>query len=63
MVEKSLRNQIIGAIEDVYIEVLKEHYIGYNNQNIPNVFAHLFDNYCTITNQDISRNNSTLLEP
>ena len=62
LVERTLKNIIINAIEDTRIDSLEDECIGYNNVTILELFDHLHANYGTITNKDLARNEDTLKE-
>ena len=62
LIERALKNQIINAIDSLYLEALEEDYVGYKNRSIIDLFTHLFDNYGIISNKDLADNEAKLLE-
>ena len=37
------------VVDEMYVEELDEDYVGYNNQTIKTILAHLKDNWCLVT--------------
>ena len=62
-VEQALRNQLVNAIENAYLETLRQEYIGYNNRSIPEIFNHLFINYGNVTYADLQKNEEDMAKP
>ena len=56
MIERALKNQIINAVESLYIEAIEEDYVGYKNRSILDMLNHLFDNYGVISNKELLKN-------
>ena len=48
-VNTTLKNQLLSALDDIYIRALKDRHVGYMNQSIRAILQHLFDNYGNIT--------------
>ena len=48
-VNTALKNQLLSALDDIYIRALKDRHVGYMNQSIRAILQHLFDNYGNIT--------------
>ena len=48
-VNTALKNQLLSALDDIYIRALKDSHVGYMNQSIRTILQHLFDNYGNIT--------------
>ena len=51
-----LKNQLISALDDIYIRALKDCHVGYMNQSIRSILQHLFDNYGNITPLELEDN-------
>ena len=60
-IERALRNQIINAIEKIYIEALEEDYVRYNNHSMPDMLKYLYDTYGIIRRKDLQNNEKNLL--
>ena len=54
------KNQLLSALDDIYIRALKDHHIGYMNQSICAILQHLFDNYGNITPLELEDNPTVL---
>ena len=50
MIERALKNQLINAVEDLYIEELEEDYSGFKNRTVVEIIDPLFDNYGVVSN-------------
>ena len=45
----ALKNQLLLAIDNIYVRALKDCHVGYMNQPIHAILYHLFENYGNIT--------------
>ena len=54
-VSTALKNQLPSAAEDIYVRALRDRHVGYMNQSIRNLLAHLFENYGNITQLELER--------
>ena len=43
-----LKNQLLSALDDIYVRTLKDRHFGYMNQSICTILTHLFNNYSNI---------------
>jgi FtsZ-binding cell division protein ZapB len=59
-IRKALTKQIINAIDDEYIEDLKDPNTGYANVTPIEMIEHLYSEYGQLTNQDIIENRNRL---
>ena len=59
-IRKALTKQIIDAIDDKYIEDLKDPNTGYANVTPLEMIEHLYSKYGQLTNQDIIKNRNRL---
>ena len=41
MIEKAFKNQLINAVENIYIQALEEYFIGYKNRTIYEIIDYL----------------------
>ena len=55
-VNTALKNQLLSALDDIYIRALKDRHVGYMNQSIRSILQHLFDNYGNITPLELEDN-------
>lgn len=62
LVNQTLKNMIISAINDVHINSLEDEYSEYNNITILQLFNYLQTCYGAITNKDLSCNEKALKE-
>ena len=51
--DKALKQQILGGVEDIYVRSLKEKYVRYGNLTFLEVIDHLKSSYYKITPADI----------
>ena len=54
------KNQLLSAIDDIYIRALKDRHVGYMNQSIRAVLQHLFDNYGSINPLELEDNDTKM---
>jgi hypothetical protein len=59
-IRKALTKQIINAVDDEFIEDLKDHNTGYANVTPLEMVEHLYADYGQLTAQDISENRNQL---
>ena len=56
----ALKNQLLSALDDIYIRALKDRHVGYMNQSIRAILQHLFDNYDNITPLELEDNDTKM---
>ena len=56
----TLKNQLLLAIDNIYICTLKDRHVGYMNQTIHAILNHLFENYGNITPLELKDNDTKL---
>ena len=59
-VNTALQNQLLTAIDDIYVRALKDRHVGYMNQSIRTILQHLFDNYGNITPLELEDNDTKM---
>ena len=59
-VSTALNNQLLSAVEDIYVRALHDHHVGYMKQSIRNLLTHLFDNYGNITQLELEDNDTRM---
>ena len=59
-VNTALKNQLLSALDDIYIRALKDRHVGYMNQSIRAILQHLFDNYGNITPLELEDNDTKM---
>ena len=65
-VSTALKNQLLSAVDDIYVHALRDRHVGYMNQTIRNILTHLFNNYGNITQLELEDNDTkmrTLWDP
>ena len=62
-VNTALKNQLLSALDDIYIRALKDRHVGYMNQSIRAILQHLFDNYGNITPLELEDNDTKMRAP
>ena len=55
-----LKNQLLSALDDIYVRALKDRHVRYMNQSIRTILTHLFDNYSNITPLELKDNNTKM---
>ena len=56
----ALKNQLLSAIDNIYVRALKDHHVGYMNQPIWAILHHLFENYGNITPLELEDNDTKM---
>ena len=59
-VSTALKNQLLSAVDDIYVRALRDRHVGYMNQTIRNLLTHLFDNYGNITQLELEDNDTKM---
>ena len=55
-VEGALKKQLLTAVDDIYLEEIKERYIAFGNKTLPDLLTHLYATYAKITPADLAVN-------
>ena len=58
----ALKNQLLSAIDNIYVRALKDRHVGYMNQPIWAILHHLFENYGNITPLELEENDQNEIE-
>ena len=59
-VSTTLKNQLLSAVEDIYVRALCDRHVGYMNQSICNLLTHPFENYGNITQLELVDNDTKM---
>ena len=59
-VSTTLKNQLLSAVEDIYVQALCNRHVGYMNQSICNLLTHLLENYGNITQLELEDNDTKM---
>ena len=59
-VSTALKNQLLSAVEDIYVRALRDRHVGYMNQSIRNLLTHLFENYGNISQLELEDNDTKM---
>ena len=59
-INTALKNQLLSALDDIYVHTLKDRHVGYMNQSIRTILTHLFDNYGNITPLKVKDNDTKM---
>ena len=59
-VSTALKNQLLSAVEDIYVRALRDRHVGYMNQSIRNLLTHLFENYGNSTQLELEDNDTKM---
>jgi hypothetical protein len=61
-VREEVKQQILGAVDTIYLQNLEDDVFGYADVNIQTIFAHLSTQYGTLEASDIEANRNKLAE-
>ena len=59
-VDKALKQQLIEAVDDIYLKALRNKYVGFSNQTFLTMMAHLYLHYAKISPSDLTLNNKAM---
>ena len=62
-VEHALKSQLIGAVDEVFIQSLRNKYVGYANHTTKALLAYLYTSYAKITPSSLEENDQSMREP
>ena len=62
-VDRALRQQIIGAVDDKFLQVLHKPHCGYSGSSTLDLLTHLYATYAVISNADWIENDKRFREP
>ena len=63
MAIKALKKQLTSVFEPKHLEEMHDNYAGFNNVTIQEIFAHLFDKYGDLDEEDVETLDKQLAEP
>ena len=61
--DKALKQQILGAVDDMFTHALKNRYIGYANVSTKELLNRLFSTYEKVTGNDLRVNDTRMNTP
>ena len=61
-VEQALKSQLLAAVDEVFIQSLRNKYVGYANHTTKEILAYLYDSYAKITPTSLEANDKKLRE-
>ena len=61
--DQALKQQLLGAFDDMYLKAQKDAHIGYGNTSTLNLITHLYDSYGNITQIELSENETRMKAP
>ena len=59
-VDKALKQQLIEAVDDLYLKALRNKYVGFSNQTFLTMIAHLYLHYAKISPSDLTLNDTAM---
>ena len=59
-VNTTLNNQLLSALDDIYVHAMKDRHVGYMYQSIHTILQHLFDNYGNIIPLELEDNDTKM---
>ena len=62
-VDKALKQQLLGAVDDIYVRTLRDRITGYATVNVWTLIHHLLTTYGRITPNDLTHNDSKMRAP
>ena len=62
-VEGALKKQLLVAVDDIYLEAIKERYIAFGNKTLLDLLTHLYATYAKITPADLAVNRKKMSTP
>ena len=62
-VEQALKVQLIAAVDEVFIQSLRNKYVGYANHTTKAILTYLYDSYAKITPSSLEANDKAMRAP
>ena len=62
-VEQAVKSQLIASVDEVFIQSLRNKYVGYGNHTTKDILAYLYTSYAKITPSSLDANDKTMREP
>ena len=62
-VEQALKSQLVAAVDEVFIQSLRNKYVGYSNHSTKDILAYLYTSYAKITPSSLEANDRAMREP
>ena len=60
--QNALKKQLIGAVEPLFLQAVRQPYVGYANITAYDMLRHLYDTYADISAEDLEENDRRLRE-
>ena len=61
--DKAIKQFILGAVDDMFVQALHNHHIGYAKVTLLQILAHLYATYAQITAADLETNGDRIKAP
>ena len=58
-----LKKQLVAAIEPLFLQAIRQSYVGYANVTVFEMWRHLYETYTDILAEDLENNDKILKEP
>ena len=58
--DRALKQQLLGAVDDMFVSALSDPHVGYANVTTLQLLAHLYATYAKITDCDLEENKETM---
>ena len=62
-VEQALKTQLVASVDEVFIQSLRNKYVGYSNHTTKDILAYLYTSYAKITPSSLQANDKTMRDP
>ena len=58
--DKALKQQLVGAVDPLYLKALRNKYTGFGSQTSLTMLRHLYDNYAKISSAELALNDDAM---
>ena len=60
--QNALKKQVVAAVEPIFLQAIREAYVGFANRTVFDLLRHLYDGYAAISADDLEHNDKRLRE-
>ena len=61
--QNALKKQLIAAVDPLFLQTIRQQYVGFANRTIREMLTHLYDTYADISAENLEENDKKMREP
>ena len=61
--QNALKKQLIAAVDPLFLQTIRQQYVGFANRSLREMLQHLYDTYADISAENLEENDKKMREP